>query len=64
MQKHSLDFSQEEVKRLAQDPAVQQLLHALSGADPKQLRSAINQAQSGDLESAKNTLANLLQQRR
>lgn len=64
MQKHSLDFSQEEIKRLAQDPAVQQLLHALSGADPKQLRSAINQAQSGDLESAKNTLSNLLQQRR
>jgi len=59
MQKHSLDFSQEDFTRLAQDPAVQQLLQTLSGADPKTLEAAITQAKQGDMEAAGQTLSAL-----
>lgn len=60
MQKNSPDISQENVRRMAQDPAMQQLLHSLSAADPQALHTAISQAKHGDLEAAGKTLSALL----
>ena len=59
MQKYSTNFSREEMDRLAQDPAVQQLLQTLSGADPQALQSAISLAQQGDMEGAKKAMSPL-----
>lgn len=62
MQKNSMGFSREELTRLAQDPAMQQLLNQLRSADSQALQSAATQASQGDLEGAKQTLSALLRQ--
>ena len=60
MQKNSEDFSMQEALRLAQSPAGQQLLAMLRQADTGQIQQAMDQANAGDLKSARKTLNNLL----
>lgn len=60
MQKNSQDFSMEEVMRLAESPAGQQLLSMLQRSDTHQLQQAMNQASSGDYSQASKTLQALL----
>ena len=60
MQKNSEDFSMQEALRLAKSPAGQQLLAMLRQADTGQIQQAMDQANAGDLKSARKTLNNLL----
>ena len=60
MQKNSEDFSMQVALRLAQSPAGQQLLAMLRQADTGQIQQAMDQANAGDLKSARQTLNNLL----
>ena len=60
MQKNSEDFSMQEALRLANSPAGQQLLAMLRQADTGQIQQAMDQANAGDLKSARKTLNNLL----
>lgn len=50
----------QEALRLAQSPAGQQLLAMLRRSDSGQIRQALDQANAGDLSSAKRTLSTLL----
>ena len=60
MQKKSQDFPKEEIMRLAQSPAGQQLIALLRQGDSTQLQQAISQAQSGDYTNASQTLSAML----
>ena len=60
MQKNSEDFSMQEALRLAQSPAGQQLLAMLRQSDTGQIQQALDQANAGDLKSAKKALSSLL----
>ncbi len=60
MQKNSQDFSMEDVMRLAESPAGQQLISMLQHSDTKQLQQVMNQASSGDYSQAGKTLKKLL----
>ena len=60
MQKNSQDFSMEEVLRLAESPAGQQLLAMLQSADSTQLQQAMQQATSGEYTQASQTLQSIL----
>ena len=60
MQKKSQDFPKEEIMRLAQRPAGQQLIALLRQGDSTQLQQAISQAQSGDYTNASQTLSAML----
>ena len=60
MQKNSEDFSMQEALRLAQSPVGQQLLAMLRRSDSGQIQQAMDQANAGDLESARKTIASLL----
>ena len=60
MQKNSEDFSMQEALRLAQSPAGQQLLAMLRQADSGQIQQAMDQANAGDMKSAKKALSGLL----
>lgn len=60
MQKNSPDFSMQEALRLYQSPAGQQLLALLRDSDANTLNTAANQASSGNLEQAMQTLSSLL----
>lgn len=60
MQKKLEDFSKEDIMRLAQTPAGQQLIAMLKQTDTARLQQAITQAQTGDLAQASQTLSVLL----
>ena len=60
MQKKSQDFSKEDIMRLAQSPAGQQLIALLRQGDSAQLQQVISQAQSGDYTNASQTLSAML----
>ena len=60
MQKKNQDFSMEEVMRLAQSPAGQQLLAMLQQADTAKLQQAMTQAKTGDFSQASQTLSGIL----
>ena len=60
MQKNSEDFSMQEALRLAQSPAGQQLLAMLRQQDSGQIREALDQANAGDMQKAKQALSSLL----
>lgn len=60
MQKNSQDFSMEEVLRLAESPAGQQLLAMLQSADSTQLQQAMQQATAGEYTQAGQTLQSIL----
>ncbi len=60
MPKKLEDFSMDEIMRLAQSPAGQQLMSMLNQGDPTQLREAVNQAQAGDYAQASKVLSAML----
>ena len=60
MQKKSPAFSPEEVLRLAQSPAGQQLLARLRQADPQALERIAALTKGGNLEEASRVLNELL----
>ena len=60
MQKKSQDFSMEEIMRLAQSPAGQQLLAMLQSSDADRVQQVANQAAAGDYTQATQTLQALL----
>lgn len=62
MQKNSPAFSPDEVLRLAQSPAGQQLLARLRQADPQALSRIMAQAKSGAYEDAASALEKLLKE--
>jgi len=61
MQKNSPAFSPEEVLRLAQSPAGQQLLARLRQADPETISQIKTQAEQGAYDQAVKALEGLLQ---
>ena len=60
MQKNSQDFSMQEVLRLAESPAGQQLLAILKRSDSGQLQQVMQQASAGDYSKAGETLQGIL----
>ena len=60
MEKKNQDFSMEEVMRLAQSPAGQQLMAMLQQKDSGQLQQAVSQAKTGDYAQASRTLKDML----
>ena len=52
MKNKSLDFSPEELARLASSPAAKQLLELLQGSDPETFSAAKDRASSGDYAGA------------
>ena len=60
MQKNSGNFSVEDVQRMANSPAGQQLMALLQQSDSRQLQSAAEKAADGDYESARRALTPLL----
>ena len=60
MQKKSQDFSMEDVMRLAQSPAGQQLIAMLQQKDNAKLQQAVTQAKTGDYTLATQTLSAML----
>ena len=60
MAKKSQDFSMEDIKRLAQSPAGQQLIAMLQQGDKQTLQQAVSQAQAGNYTQATQTLSALL----
>ena len=60
MEKNFQNFSMQEALRLAKTPAGQQLLALLQQQDSEKLRLAMNQATSGNMESAQQSLSELL----
>ena len=61
MQKNSNNFSMQEAMRLANSPAGQQLLKMLQQTDPAAMKSAMEQASSGDYSKISETLAPFLE---
>ena len=60
MQKKTEDFSQQEAMRLAQSPAMQQLLAMLQQQNSGQLDKIMTMAKSGDMVGAGNALQGML----
>ena len=60
MQKNSQNFSIQELIRLANSPAGQQLLAYLQENNPTGVKQAMSQAASGDRQELGKTLAQLL----
>lgn len=60
MQKKFKDFSQEDIARLVNSPAGQQLMAFLEQQDPNVLRQAAQQAKTGQTQQAKKTLQQVL----
>ena len=60
MEKKNQNFSAEEVMRLAQSPAGQQLLALLKQGDSAKLEQAVTQAKTGDYSQASRTLRDML----
>jgi hypothetical protein len=60
MQKNSEDFSMEDAKRLAQNPATQQLFAMLQRTNGDQLQKIVDTAQAGNMAQAGQMLQSLL----
>ncbi len=60
MQKKSQDFSMEDIMRVAQSPAGQQLLAMLQKSDNGKLEQAVQQAKTGDYTQASQILRTML----
>ena len=60
MDKFSQNFSKEDIMNLAKSPAGQQLIAILQQGDSAKLQQVTQQAQSGDYDSAKQTLQSML----
>ncbi|MBQ4641939.1 MAG: hypothetical protein IJB47_04960 [Oscillospiraceae bacterium] len=60
MQKKSQDFSMEDIQKLANSPAGQQLLAMLRQNDPAKLQQVVNQATGGNYAQAGDTLRSML----
>ena len=60
MQKNSQNFSMQELLRLANSPAGQQLLAYLQENNPNGVKQAITQAASGNQQELGKTIAQLL----
>ena len=54
------DFSPEEIMRLANSPAGQQLIATLKNANSPALQAAVKQAAAGNMDQVKQTLEPLL----
>ena len=61
MQKNSSNYSMEDMARLAQTPAGQQLLSLLQQQDSSRMQQAMTQAKKGDYAALSNTLRPLLE---
>ena len=57
---HNSEFSMQDVMRLAQSPAGQQLIALLKKQDSPQLQNAISSAAAGDYEQARKALSSLM----
>ena len=60
MEKKTDNFSPEDIRRIANTPAAQQLLDLLRHTDATALSEAMQQASAGNYAQAKNALASLL----
>ncbi len=60
MQKKSQDFSMEDIMRIAQSPAGQQLIAMLQQGDSSKLEQATQQAKSGNYAQAGEVLRTML----
>lgn len=60
MRKNSDNFSMEQLQKMAQSPAGQQLYAMLKEQNNAQLQNAMAHAASGDLQQAKNVLSDIL----
>ena len=60
MQKNCEDFSMQDVLRMAQSPAGQQLLAMLRSGDKGQLQQVVDLAKAGNMDKAGSTLQALL----
>ncbi len=60
MEKLPQDISMEDVMRMIKSPAGQQLIKVLGGKDPKTLQNAVENAKSGNLQEAKNSIESLI----
>lgn len=60
MEENSINFSMQDVMRLAGTPAGQELLNYLQQKNQKQLQMAIAHAVSGNLDQAKELLSQLI----
>ncbi|MBO5953510.1 MAG: hypothetical protein J6Q53_05270 [Oscillospiraceae bacterium] len=61
MQKNSENFSMQDALRLAKSPAGQRLLALLQQTEGSTLQQAMDQADAGDYDSVKKTLASLME---
>lgn len=61
MAKKSNDFAANDIMKMAQSPAGQQLIAMLQNADPSVLEKAMAQASAGNYEQAKASLTPLLE---
>lgn len=59
MKQNSQNFSQEDIQRLANDPAAKQLIKLLH-QNPESLSDAIGQVKTGNYQGAIDSLANIL----
>ena len=60
MEKKSQDFSMDDVMRIANSPAGQQLISYLQQHGGQDLKNAISKANAGDLTGAKQQLSSIL----
>lgn len=60
MEQNSNNFSMQEIMRLANSPAGQQLIQLLKQKNNQQMQQAVTQFQAGDRESAKQALSQIL----
>ncbi len=60
MQKKSQDFSMEDIMRIAQSPAGQQLIAMLKQGDNSKLEQAVAQAKTGNYAQAGDVLRTML----
>ena len=61
MQKNFENFSMQEALRLAKSPAGQQLIALLQQTESEKIQQAKDQADAGDYDSVKTTLASVLE---
>lgn len=60
MRKNSDNFSMEQLQKIAQSPAGQQLYATLREQNSAQLQNAMTHAASGDMQQAKTALSDIL----
>ena len=61
MQKKTGEFSMEDMQKLAQSPAGQQLLTLLQSSNDPAIAQAVSQAEAGNYDQVKQSLTALLQ---